>query len=343
MIRGTLLVCWFLALCECNVVVSAWETPLLPTVSPRHANARRCRTLHRWVPKSSITRAVRTLAMSSLSSSELPLPTEATIMATGDSSTSTVTLAPGILKTVTRSGNGEAVQLGDIATLAYSCFVVEPNTNDMDNEKRSTRRAVSRSLRQKMVVGDTAMIAGWDAVVRSMVVGEECLVRLAPNMAYGATGIPPLIPPHAHLELEMSLLDTQRATANIQFDALADSADPTPKTASDIAAAYSVRQALAAQTPELTGWDWAKAKLQSFYFFGLFEGETGQQAPWFLRPSITFPLAFLIVGLTFYVSFVSGAISERGAQTTDELDDIILMSAASLIPYLTTNALALWS
>jgi len=26
------------------------------------------------------------------------------------------------------------------------------------------------------------------------------------------------------------------------------------------------------------------AKFKTFYFFGLFEGETGQQAPWFLRP-----------------------------------------------------------
>jgi FKBP-type peptidyl-prolyl cis-trans isomerase len=288
--------------------------------------------------------------MSSFSSSELPFPTD-TSAANDDSSTSTVTLAPGILKTVTRSGNGEAVQLGDIATLAYSCFVLEPNESENDDGSSSSsssstttrKRAVSRSLRQKMVVGDTAMIAGWDAVVRTMMVGEECLVRLAPSMAYGSVGVPPLIPAHAQIELQLSLLDTQRATANIDFDALADSADPTPKTARDIAAAYSVRQAIAAQMPELTGWDWAKAKLQSFYFFGLFEGETGQQAPWFLRPSITFPLAFLIVGLTFYVSFVSGAISERGAQTTDELDDIILMSAASLIPYLTTNALALWS
>ena len=71
------------------------------------------------------------------------------------------------------------------------------------------------------------------------------------------------------------------------------------------------------------------AKAKNFYFFGLFEGETGQQAPWFLRPSITFPLAFLIVGAAFWVSFVSGAITERGAQVTDELDEIILSSAAA--------------
>ena len=71
-------------------------------------------------------------------------------------------------------------------------------------------------------------------------------------------------------------------------------------------------------------------KGKNFYFFGLFEGETGQKAPWFLRPSITFPLAFLIVGAAFYVSFMSGAITERGAQITDELDEIILSSTSDV-------------
>ena len=67
-------------------------------------------------------------------------------------------------------------------------------------------------------------------------------------------------------------------------------------------------------------------KAKNFYFFGFFEGETGEQAPWILRPSITFPLAFLVVGAAFYVSLLSGAISERGASVKDELDEVILSS-----------------
>lgn len=65
-------------------------------------------------------------------------------------------------------------------------------------------------------------------------------------------------------------------------------------------------------------------KVKNSYFFGFFEGETGQQAPWFLRPSITFPIAFAIVGAAFYVAFAFGGIKERGSQVTDELDDIVL-------------------
>jgi hypothetical protein len=65
-------------------------------------------------------------------------------------------------------------------------------------------------------------------------------------------------------------------------------------------------------------------KIKEFYFFGFFEGETGEKAPWILRPSITFPIAFAFVGVGFYITFAVGGISERGAQISDELDDIVL-------------------
>jgi hypothetical protein len=68
-------------------------------------------------------------------------------------------------------------------------------------------------------------------------------------------------------------------------------------------------------------------KAKDFYFFGFFEGETGERAPWILRPSITFPIAFFVVGAAFYISIASGAISERGASVKDELDEIILTSS----------------
>ena len=65
-------------------------------------------------------------------------------------------------------------------------------------------------------------------------------------------------------------------------------------------------------------------KAKEFYFFGFFEGETGEQAPWILRPSVFYPLAFAFVGIGFYITYSVGGISERGSQVTDELDDIVL-------------------
>lgn len=103
------------------------------------------------------------------------------------------------------------------------------------------------------------------------------------------------------------------------------------RTATDIAAAYEVRlQQKALEGPAKEGLEGWIEKAKNFYFFGFFEGETGQEAPWFLRPSITFPIAFAIVGAAFYVSFASGAIRERGASSVDELDEIILSGSLLL-------------
>jgi len=233
------------------------------------------------------------------------------------SAATSLPLPEGLLKTVSREGTGPPVQLGDIATIKYSCYVANAKT------------PFAKSAAQKMVVGDGTMIAGWDPAVRSMRVGERSLVKITnpDTLGYGELGVHPVVPPNADLELDLEILDAQAATANIDFDSLAE-ADATPRTAADIAAAYQARQVAAAsqEGPELEGLDLWIEKAKNFYFYGLFEGETGERPPWFLRPSITFPLAFLIVGAAFYVSFVSGAITERGSQTTDELDQIIMSS-----------------
>lgn len=81
------------------------------------------------------------------------------------------------------------------------------------------------------------------------------------------------------------------------------------------------------QSEEKEGIEGWIEKAKTFYFFGFFEGETGEKAPWILRPSITFPIAFAVVGAGFWVTFALGGISERGTQVKDELDDIVLSYA----------------
>lgn len=236
----------------------------------------------------------------------------------------------GLIKTITVPGQGDYAQLGDLATVKYTCYLAQKNE---DGSTSSSSTLVSQSSRQKVVVGDGTMIDGWDRALRTMRVGERSLIRIVdPTLAYGAIGVPPIVPPHAILELDLELLETQpvgTVSRNIDLDALTVDAQ-TPTTAAGIAAAFEQRQAAkaaaAAQTPEKEGLDYWIDKARNFYFFGLFEGETGERPPWFLQPSITFPLAFVIVGAAFYLTLAGGAITERGAQVTDELDEIILSS-----------------
>jgi hypothetical protein len=246
------------------------------------------------------------------------------IITTSSSLASTTTAAvesalpAGLTKTVLQTGNGQTLQRGDIATLQYSCYVVDSPV------------PFAKSTRQKMIVGDGSMIAGWEAALKGMQIGERAVFRVsdAETLGYGVTGVPPVIPANAELEFDINVLDAQPPTANIDFDNLA--LDATPTTAADIARAYELRQAGKANTEdaELEGFAGFLRKAQNFYFFGLFEGETGERPPWFLRPSITFPLAFAVVGAAFYVTFAGGGITERGAQTTDELDEFIVSATA---------------
>lgn len=217
-----------------------------------------------------------------------------------------------------KPGSGRQLNFGDVATVKYTCSV--PGAS----------QPFARSNSQKVIVGDGIMIRGWDAALSSMAVGEKATVLVTDpeRFGYGAEGIPPFVPPNAQLEMEIELLGAEDGA---DLSTLATSDPLKPRTPDAIAAAYKTRQqqALIDEATKPEGLEGLIERAKSFYFFGFFEGETGQQAPWYLRPSITFPIAFAVVGLAFYVSFAVGGISERGVQSTDELDEVILSSTAA--------------
>ena len=51
---------------------------------------------------------------------------------------------------------------------------------------------------------------------------------------------------------------------------------------------------------------------EGFYFFGFFESATGEEAPWYLKPYLTFPAIFLGVALSFYGLLQTDVIVLRG-------------------------------
>lgn len=133
------------------------------------------------------------------------------------STTTAAPIADGIVKTVSKSGQGDQVNLGDIATVKYSCY--------LPNEKSAP---FAKARQQKIAVGDGTMIQGWDKAIRTMKVGERAVIRISdPSLGYGDTGFPPLIPPRAEIEIDLEILDSQSPTTNIDFDNLA-MADNTP-------------------------------------------------------------------------------------------------------------------
>ena len=183
------------------------------------------------------------------------------------------------------------------------------------------------------------MIRGWDAAIRTMREGERASIIISnPGFAYGEAGVPPFVPANAQIEIDLEVLDLEDSVGMAGAASGADLAGldgmgmdgpvNRPRTPAAIAAAYEQRmQEKAIYEPEeKEGIEYWIDKIKGSYFFGLFEGETGQEAPWYLKPSITFPIAFAVVGLAFWVSLAGGAIRERGMPSTDELDEIIVSS-----------------
>jgi len=275
--------------------------------------------------------ATTRISPSSSSSSAASVLSMASSMAARPSTSSSAprTMLPeGLVKTIVNRGqtNSVPIRRGDVVSVKYTCYSVGDGEND------NTNILLARSDKQKGVVGDGSMVPGWDEAIRSMNLNERAIIRVTDpalgyvNMEDSKDALEALgVSQHTQLEFDIQITKIQTAAEaaelfDMNFDSMA-LADDTPRTAEDIAAAYETK--MAQKEPDREGWEGWLDTVQNYYFFGIFESETGEVAPWYLTPSISFPLAFSVVGAAFWISLASGAISEKGQQSIDELDMIV--------------------
>ena len=118
-----------------------------------------------------------------------------------------VELAPGLTATLLKHGYGRRVEAGDFVSVHYTGWLFDPNAVDNKGGKFDSSR--DRGQVFQFALGAGNVIQGWDLGVECMMLGEQRLLEIAPEMGYGAGGSPPVIPPNATLLFDVEVLEAR--------------------------------------------------------------------------------------------------------------------------------------
>ncbi len=97
-------------------------------------------------------------------------------------------------------GTGKEAQPGNTVTVHYTGWLQDGTKFDS---------SVDRNEPFVFQLGAGQVIPGWDKGVVGMKVGGKRRLTIAPDLAYGAQGYPPVIPANATLTFEVQLLDVK--------------------------------------------------------------------------------------------------------------------------------------
>ncbi|KAJ4459224.1 putative FKBP-type peptidyl-prolyl cis-trans isomerase [Paratrimastix pyriformis] len=100
-------------------------------------------------------------------------------------------------KRVITPGYGEPPRYGQTCVVHYTGLLL--NGREFDSSRR-------RGQPFAFSLGKGEVIKGWDQIIGTMRRGERISVDIPPELAYGAHGIPTLIPPNSTLRFDIELI-----------------------------------------------------------------------------------------------------------------------------------------
>ncbi len=117
-----------------------------------------------------------------------------------------VTTPSGLVWQTLKEGKGTAtVEKGDYITCHYTLWL-QNGTLVASSKKENGGDGQTNTWK----IGVGGLIAAWDEGVIGMKAGEVRKLIAPPQLAYGAAGRPPSIPPNATLVFEMELLSFRK-------------------------------------------------------------------------------------------------------------------------------------
>lgn len=113
-----------------------------------------------------------------------------------------IQVAPGLVATILEPGYGRAAQSKDYADVHTTLWLYDESA-DGGRGMEIWSSGGEKPFQFQLDSGQ--VIEGWDLGVNCMLVGEKRELRIAPELAYGERGKPP-VPPNATLLFEIELV-----------------------------------------------------------------------------------------------------------------------------------------
>ena len=118
------------------------------------------------------------------------------------SAESFTTLPSGLEYKDLKVGSGSEAQLGDIALIHFVGW--------LDEKGQQGKEIYNSRIKQEptsFVIGTDKVMKGWNEGVIGMRVGGTRLLRIPPELGYGAKAVEDVVPANAHLQFIIDLLE----------------------------------------------------------------------------------------------------------------------------------------